>query len=101
MGNRLYRYEFVDNKLVNPKLLLDLPAKPGPNHNGGALMIGDDDNIYIIVGDLLPYYSKELGTKATNFKDSREPDGRSGILRITQEGHIVENGVLGHNTSFE
>ena len=95
LGNRLYRYEFVDNKLVNPKLLLDLPAKPGPNHNGGALMIGDDDNMYIIVGDLLPYYSKEAGTKATNFKDSREPDGRSGILRITEDGYIVENGILG------
>src|SRR5919107_5537885 len=26
LGNRLYRYELVDNKLVNPKLLLDLPA---------------------------------------------------------------------------
>ena len=29
LGNRLYRYELVDNKLVNPKLLLDLPASPG------------------------------------------------------------------------
>ena len=29
LGNRLYRYELTDNKLVNPKLLLDLPATPG------------------------------------------------------------------------
>ena len=28
IGNRVYRYELVDNKLVNPKLLLDLPAIP-------------------------------------------------------------------------
>jgi aldose sugar dehydrogenase len=95
LGNRLYKYEFEDNKLVNPELLLDLPAKPGPNHNGGALLIGPDDNIYVIVGDVLPYYSKELGTKATNFRDSGEPDGRSGILRITQDGQTVENGILG------
>ena len=26
MGNRLYRYELIDNKLVNPLLLLNLPA---------------------------------------------------------------------------
>ncbi|MFL6471300.1 MAG: hypothetical protein ACJ71H_10665, partial [Nitrososphaeraceae archaeon] len=26
LGNRLYRYELVDNKLVNPLLLLDLPT---------------------------------------------------------------------------
>ncbi|HZA71163.1 MAG TPA: PQQ-dependent sugar dehydrogenase, partial [Nitrososphaeraceae archaeon] len=25
LGNRLYRYELVNNKLINPKLLLDLP----------------------------------------------------------------------------
>ena len=31
LGNRVYRYELVDNKLVNPKLLLDLPALPGPS----------------------------------------------------------------------
>lgn len=35
IGNRLYRYELVDNKLVNPVILLDLPATPGPRHNGG------------------------------------------------------------------
>src|ERR671937_894410 len=30
LGNRLYRYELADNnnKLINPKLLLDLPATP-------------------------------------------------------------------------
>ena len=53
LGNRLYRYELVDNKLVNPKLLLDLPATPGPGHNGGAIMIGPDNNIYIPIGELL------------------------------------------------
>ena len=30
LGNRVYRYELDDNKLVNPKLLLDLPVLPGP-----------------------------------------------------------------------
>jgi hypothetical protein len=27
LGNRVYRYELVDGKLVNPKLLMDLPSK--------------------------------------------------------------------------
>lgn len=28
IGNRLYRYELINNELINPKLLLDLPAIP-------------------------------------------------------------------------
>ena len=52
IGNRLYRYEFVNDKLVNPKLLLDLPVKPGPYHNGGSMTIGPDNNLYLTIGDL-------------------------------------------------
>ncbi len=44
-ANRLYRYELVNNKLVNPTLLLDLPAAPGPRHNGGKIIIGPDNNL--------------------------------------------------------
>src|SRR5919206_4468725 len=54
IGNRLYRYEFDSNtgKLVNPMLLLDLPAVPGPPHNGGKIIIGPDKNVYIGIGDV-------------------------------------------------
>ena len=52
LGNRVYRYELVDNKLVNPKLLLDLPALPGPRHNAGKMAIGPDDNLYVSIGDV-------------------------------------------------
>ena len=45
LSNRVYRYELVANTLVNPKLLLDLPATPGPRHNGGAIRIGNDSNL--------------------------------------------------------
>ena len=35
--NCVYRYELLNNQLVNPKLLLSLPATPGPQHNGGRM----------------------------------------------------------------
>lgn len=34
LGNRLYKYQLIDNKLVNPNLLLSLPAMPGPKDTG-------------------------------------------------------------------
>lgn len=97
LGNRLYRYEMENNRLINPKLLMDLPAAPGPSHNGGVVLIGLDGNVYSVVGDIRPQYVKDknLGTKATNSRDSQEPDGRSGVLRITPDGHAVGKGILG------
>ena len=99
LGNRLYRYELVNNnnKLINPVLLLDLPAIPGPRHNGGAIMIGPDNNLYVPIGDVDGTGMGEaFETKAQNYLDGVEPDGRSGILRITQDGRPVGIGILGN-----
>src|SRR5215204_3501318 len=97
IGNRLYRYELVNNKLVNPKIILDLPSTPGPRHNGGAIMIGPDNNLYIPVGDVDgSFKDPEFETQTQNYPDGVEPDGRSGILRFTQDGNPVPNGgVIG------
>ena len=93
IGNRLYRYELVNNQLTNPKLLLDLPGTPGPAHNGGVLKIGHDNNIYLTVGDL----SCEC-TKAANNQDGGQPDGRAAILRMTLKGEPVPDGsIIGEN----
>ena len=99
LGNRLYRYELVNNKLINPVLLLDLPAIPGPRHNGGAIMIGPDNNLYVPIGDVDGTGMGEaFETKAQNYVDGVEPDGRGGILRITQDGQPVggDGGILGN-----
>ena len=75
-SNRLYRYEYKDNKLVNPKLLIDIPIywnnrvypwayseilKGGNDwihyplregiHQGGKLVMGPDRNVYLVTGD--------------------------------------------------
>jgi glucose/arabinose dehydrogenase len=98
VGNRLYRYELSENgsKLVNPKLLLDLPYLPGPAHNGGAITIGPDNNIYLAIGELTPtsYGQGDYRFKVQNYEDGQEPDGRAGILRVTQDGDTVE-GLIG------
>jgi glucose/arabinose dehydrogenase len=83
----------VNDKLANPKLLLDLPATPGPRHNEGAIVLGPDDNLYIPIGDVDgTYQGEESETLTQNFPGGVEPDGRSGIIRITQDENPVPNG---------
>jgi aldose sugar dehydrogenase len=81
LGNRLYRYEFVDGKLMNPKLLLDFDASRGASHNGGKLLIGPDNNIYLVVGDMAGHK-----TMTQNYHNSSEIIESSVIFRITQDG---------------
>ena len=95
IGNRLYRYELVDNKLVNPLLLLNLPATSPiagheNNHNGGKVVIGPDNNVYLVVGDV----GGRMGN-IQNIMRGNSPDGTSGILRVTQDGKSVHNGPFG------
>ena len=84
LGNRLYRYEFVNNKLINPVLLMDLPASPIPAHNGGKILIGPDKNVYFTIGDL---YHR---TNTQNFPNNLDSNGTSAIYRINQNGDAVE-----------
>ena len=96
-ANRVYRYEFVRNELVNPVLLLDLPANPGPRHNGGVIVIGPDNNLYIAIGDVdASFKEPKIRTMTQNFGDGIIADGRSGILRVTQDGKPVGEGILGN-----
>jgi aldose sugar dehydrogenase len=90
IGNRVYKYELVNNKLVNPQVLLNLPAILGPSHNGGAIRIGPDNNVYAIIGDVGGHRNQ-----AQNQESGGEPDGTSGILRITKDGIPVVNSPLG------
>jgi glucose/arabinose dehydrogenase len=96
IGNRLYRYELVNNnQLVNPKLLLSLPAIPADptsqetNHNGGKVAIGPDGNVYTIIGDVGSHNGQ-----AQNIVNGAPLDGTGGVLRVTQDGQAVANPPL-------
>src|SRR5918993_1751367 len=99
-GNRLYRYELVENtngnstsaELINPKLLLDLPARPGPRYNGGPLLVSQNQNdttVYLMIGDL-----DHRVSQAENYEDGPPPDGTGGILAVDTEGNPLPNPVL-------
>jgi aldose sugar dehydrogenase len=93
LRNRVYKYDWNGQTLVNPRLVLDLPAFPGPYHNGGKLTIGPSDHyLYLVIGDLTA-----PNTQALNNKNGLPANGVGGILRVTQYGKIVPNPPLGNN----
>ena len=94
-GNYVYRYKLDTNnyKLTDPKLILSLPALPGPSHNGGKLLMHKKQNLFATIGDLQPtnYNQNVVGydTKAQNIMNGTDPAGRAGILRVTPDGKPV------------
>jgi aldose sugar dehydrogenase len=92
-GNRLYKYEYYNGKLINPKLLLDLPAIPvnkKGEHNGGKVIIGPDNNIYTVIGDVGAHR-----TQSQNIANGPAADGTSGIIRLTPTGEPVGDPIFG------
>lgn len=91
LRNRIYKYDWNGQTLVNSHLVLDLPASPGPYHNGGKLTIGTSDRyLYIVIGDLT-----SPNTQALNNKNGLSASGTGGILKVTQDGKPVPNPLLG------
>jgi aldose sugar dehydrogenase len=71
--NRVYKYQWNGETLINPK-----PAE-GLNHPGGKLAIGPDHYLYAVIGDL------NRQGKLQNFINGPEPDNTSVILRVNPD----------------
>jgi glucose/arabinose dehydrogenase len=80
--NKVLSYEWnkQNKSLVNSKLILDLPAEPGPYHQGGKLKIGPDNNLYAVIGDL----NTVMG-QLQNHKNGTGPNNSSAILRVNPD----------------
>jgi glucose/arabinose dehydrogenase len=101
-GNRVYRYDFINDKLINPKLLLNLPANSIENH-GGYITIGPDNNLYVVIGEVASEFDETaVQTRTQNYVNSSIVDGRAGILRVTLDGNPVlddkGHGILGDSS---
>jgi len=113
LGNRVYKYLWDGSKLINPTLILDLPASPGQNNDGGKILIGPDDYLYVVIGDVtlsnrtVPIHEATSQVKQAlccpighrgqlqNLKYTTAPDNTSVILRVNPE-----NGLSAPNNPF-
>ncbi len=96
LGNRVYKYEWTGDSLVNPVLLKELPSSV--SHNGGAMTVGLDDQVYAVVGDTLRYGLLQnkplewLTGDDTDLKDNRvilQLESEAPILRWIYETALV------------
>jgi glucose/arabinose dehydrogenase len=93
-GDRLYKYELINNELVKPQLLTEISATANhpERHAGGAILITANNTLYLTTGDDDGLHK----TFAQNDKSGLPVDGTGGILRMTTDGKPIRtNGVLG------
>ena len=92
LRNRVYSYQWNGQSLVNPRLILDLPGLPGPNHDAGKLSIGPDNYLYAIIGEL------RHNGKLQNIKDGPDPDDTGVIFRVNPtDGSPAKNNPFINN----
>lgn len=87
LANRVYRYTWnaTTAMLESPQLILDLPSSPGPNHNGGTLLLdppggGASALLYVLIGDL------NRDNQLENYPNGGPPDDTAVIFRVRQDG---------------
>ncbi len=92
VSNRIERYAWDGRSLIDPVVIMDLPANT--YHNGGAMTTGPDGQVYAVIGDTGKYgplQNKDLANVyppgTTDYMDT------SVILRVDPPGPYYAVGI--------
>ena len=92
LGNKIYKYDWNGETLVNPILIKELPSNT--YHNSGAMVTGLDDQVYAVIGDTGKYgplqnksLDKLFPPGTTDYMDT------SVILRVDPDGPYYAIGI--------
>jgi aldose sugar dehydrogenase len=86
VANNVYKFDITGSQLTNQKLILDLPAGPGTNHQGGKLTTGKDGSLFSVTGEL------QREGKDQNIQNGPDPDFSGAILRVNpDDGSPAQN----------
>ena len=92
LGNRIYKYDWDGDALINPVLLKELPSNE--YHNSGAMVTGLDDQVYAVIGDTGKYGPLQNKLLETLFPpDTLDYMDTSAILRVDPEGPYYAMGI--------
>jgi len=74
-GNNIYKYQWMENTLQNPRLVKSLPAFPNSLiHNGGPMVIDNENTLYAIIGD------QHMANGGTILQNLFEPPNDTGVI---------------------
>ncbi|MBT7252273.1 MAG: hypothetical protein HN875_00895, partial [Candidatus Nitrosopelagicus sp.] len=92
LGNRIYKYDWNGEKLVNPVLLKELPSNE--YHNSGAMVTGLDDQVYAVVGDTGKYGPLQNKLLENLYPpETKDYMDTSVILRVDPDGPYHAMGI--------
>ena len=77
--NKLYRYTWENERLIEPKVLLDLPSD-FQNHNGGKIVMSNTTGLFTVIGDQNKRGLLQNNSTGTFIKDTGV------IFRINEDG---------------
>jgi len=83
-SEKVVRFEFHDDTLINPKIIIDSIKAMGW-HNGSRLLIGSDKKLYITTGDA---YDKYLPQNISSINGK--------LLRLNLDGSFPEDNPFGN-----
>ena len=92
LGNRIYKYEWNGNELINPVLLKELPSNS--YHNSGAMVTGLDNQVYAVIGDTGKYGPLQNKLLENLYPpDTVDYMDTSAVLKIDPEGPYHAMGI--------
>jgi aldose sugar dehydrogenase len=90
IGNHIYKYDWIDQKLTNPELIIKLPSK-GLWHNGGKLELNTNNDLFAVIGDQTPTGSTlDKYRILQNIPESGEIDDTSIILKVNVDNNTLQ-----------
>ena len=88
IANRIYRYEWNGESLVNEKLIHEFPTSPRTSHVGGVMTKNSSGDIFVVIGDMAS--SNDGLDGPTQNSENYQLRDTSIILKIVKDGTVIE-----------
>jgi len=90
LRNQVVRFTNTGGKWHGPRVLVSTPASSNPYHNGGRILFGPDNKLYVMIGE---------GHNPVNAQD-RTGNLRGKILRLDTDGSAAAGNPIGRIWSY-